>query len=172
MLQLPTADAANPFAALSLIAAPAILTNACSLLVMSTSNRLARAVDLGRELARELERTAASRDDAEAALRLRELAAANVRSILLVRALRAVYAAMGGFATATFISLVGVVFVDQFAAPVRGLVELLALGAGLLGVGGILWAAALLTRDTRIAVAVLSERVAVQQARFGSAARP
>jgi hypothetical protein len=36
---------ANPFAALSLIVAPAILTNASAVLAMSTSNRLARAVD-------------------------------------------------------------------------------------------------------------------------------
>ena len=46
---------AGPFAALSLIVAPAILTNACTLLIMSTSNRLARAVDLARELADQLE---------------------------------------------------------------------------------------------------------------------
>ncbi len=40
---------ANPFAALSLIVAPALLTNASSLLVVSTSDRLARAVDRVRE---------------------------------------------------------------------------------------------------------------------------
>ena len=45
----------NPFAVLSLIVAPAILTNAASVLVMSTSNRLARAIDRARDLARELE---------------------------------------------------------------------------------------------------------------------
>jgi len=47
----------NPFAVLSLIVAPAILTNAASVLAMSTSNRLARAVDRARELARQLEDT-------------------------------------------------------------------------------------------------------------------
>jgi hypothetical protein len=41
----------NPFAVLSLIVAPAVLTNACSVLVLSTSNRLARATDRVRELA-------------------------------------------------------------------------------------------------------------------------
>jgi Protein of unknown function (DUF2721) len=45
----------NPFAAFSLIVAPAILTNAASVLVMSTSNRLARAVDRARDRARQLE---------------------------------------------------------------------------------------------------------------------
>ena len=47
----------NPFALLSLIAAPAVLTNAASVLVMSTSNRLARVDDQARELAKRLEAT-------------------------------------------------------------------------------------------------------------------
>jgi hypothetical protein len=45
----------NPFAVLSLIVAPAVLTNASSVLVMSTSNRLACAVDRTRELSKQLE---------------------------------------------------------------------------------------------------------------------
>ena len=40
----------NPLATLSFIVAPAVLTNAASVMVMSTSNRLARAVDRAREL--------------------------------------------------------------------------------------------------------------------------
>jgi len=40
----------NPFAILSFIVAPAVLTNASSVLSMSTTNRLARAVDRAREL--------------------------------------------------------------------------------------------------------------------------
>jgi hypothetical protein len=50
----PLADAnqfsANPFVILTLIVAPAILTNAAALMIMSTSNRFARAVDRGRDL--------------------------------------------------------------------------------------------------------------------------
>jgi len=38
------ASGASPFAALTFIAAPALLTNASSLLMLGTSNRLARAV--------------------------------------------------------------------------------------------------------------------------------
>ena len=40
----------NPFAVLSWIIAPALLTNACTLLILSTANRLARAVDRAQEL--------------------------------------------------------------------------------------------------------------------------
>src|SRR5207237_7373304 len=88
----------TPLAALSLIAAPAILTNATSVLAMSTSNRLARAVDRARELARQLEQSAPDAADAATRRRLTELAAVDRRSLLLLRALRAVYVALGGFA--------------------------------------------------------------------------
>src|SRR5688500_1180939 len=93
----------SPFAALSLIVAPAILTNACSVLVMSTSNRLARAVDLTREVARELEATAPDSELPDTTRRLDELSAANERSVLLLRALRAIYTALAGFASATLL---------------------------------------------------------------------
>jgi hypothetical protein len=59
----------NPFAVLSLIVAPAVLTNACSVLVLSTSNRLARATDRVRELAKQLEAAAAADVQAQAAAR-------------------------------------------------------------------------------------------------------
>src|SRR6266851_1967718 len=44
----------NPFAVLTAVVAPAILTNACSVLALGTSNRLARVVDRTRVVAREL----------------------------------------------------------------------------------------------------------------------
>jgi Protein of unknown function (DUF2721) len=47
----------NPFAVLSFIVAPAVLTNASSVLTMSTNTRLAGAVDRARELSRQLEAT-------------------------------------------------------------------------------------------------------------------
>ena len=42
----------NPFAVLTAVVAPAILTNACSVLALGTSNRLARVVDRTRVVAR------------------------------------------------------------------------------------------------------------------------
>ena len=44
----------NPFAVLTAVVAPAILTNACSVLALGTSNRLGRVVDRTRVVAREL----------------------------------------------------------------------------------------------------------------------
>jgi hypothetical protein len=148
---------ATPFAALSLIVAPAILTNACSVLVMSTSNRLARTVDRGRELARELEGS----DDftsAAGARRLNELSAAEERSLLLVRALRCAYIALSGFAAATLMSLLGAVFVPVGRAEMTQVLEALALVAGVSGVASLVLASTLLVRETRLAVTVMGAR--------------
>ena len=47
--------AANPFAVLTFIVAPAILTNASSVMALGTSNRFARAIDRARSLATALQ---------------------------------------------------------------------------------------------------------------------
>lgn len=165
-------SSSSPFAALSLIVAPAILTNARSILVLSTSNRLARAVDLARSLASDLD--AVSVDDLRPDSRrwLDEMSAANTRSVLLLRALRAIYTALGGFSAATLIALLGVVFESRLPALSRDLIELLAVFAGAAGVGGIVWAAVLLLRETRIAVTSLELRFKSQQDRLRDVGAP
>jgi len=166
MLQVAAQSTSSPFAVLSLIVAPAILTNACSVLIMSTSNRVARAVDLSREVGRELDAVAPEDSSPESRRQLDEMSAAHTRSILLVRSLRALYTALGGFSSATLLALLGVVFESQLPEPVRWLPEVLAVLAGVVGVSGIVWAAVLLLRETRIAVTALELRYSVQRARF------
>lgn len=156
----------TPFAALSLIVAPAILTNGCSVLVLSTSNRLARAVDLARDLSRDLDAVSADELMPDSRRWLDEMSAAHTRSVLLLRALRAIYTALGGFSSATLLALLGVVFESRLPGPSRSLFELLAMLSGVIGVGGIVWAAVLLLRETRIAVTALELRFSAQQARF------
>lgn len=165
-------SSSSPFAALSLIVAPAILTNACSILVLSTSNRLARAVDLARELARDLDAVSAHDLKPDSRRWLDEMSAANTRSVLLLRALRAIYTALGGFSAATLIALLGVVFESRLPAPSRDLIELAAVIAGVIGVGGIVWAAVLLLRETRIAVTALELRFTSQQTRLRELGAP
>jgi hypothetical protein len=150
---------ANPFAALSLIVAPAILTNACSVLIMSTSNRFARTVDRSRELARELDQS----DDftSETGVRrLRELGMAEERSLLLLSAMRSAYVALSAFATATLLSLLGAVLVPAGQTTPLKVVEGLAILAGMLAVGALVNASILLVRETRLTVVVLRERAA------------
>jgi hypothetical protein len=165
------ADAiANPFAALSFIAAPAVLTNAASLLTMSTSNRLARAVDRARDLARQLEASElpsiapASGDDR----RLRELTVVEDRGVLLMRALRSYYSAISGFASATLISLVGAVLSARTEGLAVQAFETAAIGAGVFAVGALVHGSALLMRETTLAVTVMRERTAAVRSRRGA----
>ncbi|CAN5147614.1 MAG: DUF2721 domain-containing protein [Gemmatimonadetes bacterium] len=155
---------ANPFAVLSLIVAPAILTNASSVLTMSTSNRLARAVDRARELSKQLE-ASPDLNSSEATRRLHELTAAEERAMLLLQALRSFYAALGGFASATLLSLLGAVLVSLRADTVVRILEVVAVLAGLIAVGAMVHGSTVLVRETRIAVTVLRERAENLRAR-------
>jgi hypothetical protein len=147
----------NPFAVLSLMVAPAILTNAASLLAMSTSNRLARAVDRGRELSKQLEQMA-DLASPTAIRRLSDLDAAERRAILLVAALRRFYIAVGGFALATLLSLLGAALAAVESWQVVQTFELAGIAAGLLAVGAMVHGSFTLIRETRIALAVMRDR--------------
>lgn len=147
----------NPFAVMSLIVAPAILTNACSVLAMSTSNRLARSVDRARELSKQLEVDVES-ETPDTARRFRELSAAEQRALLLVRALRSLYAALAGFALAALVSLLGAILVPLRYVITVQLLEVGAVLTGFLAVVVLIHAASLLVTETRIAVQVLTER--------------
>jgi hypothetical protein len=160
----PLADSANPFAVLSLIVAPAILTNACSVLSLSTSNRLARAVDRARELAKQLEDPAGGAGGSETTRRLAELTAAEQRAVMLLGALRSFYVALGAFAAATFISALGAVLI-RLSGPVVLAFELGAVATGAIAVAALVYGSMLLVRETRIAVHVIRDRAAAVRAR-------
>ena len=87
----------NTFQLLTFIAAPALLTNASSVLVLSTSNRFARAVDRARALE--------AMDDTP--VHERALTRVVRRALTLNRALTAFYVAVASFATGTFSELLG-----------------------------------------------------------------
>lgn len=149
----------NPFAILTLMVAPAILTNASSVLIMSTSNRLARAVDRARELSKQLEQTT-NFDTPEPQRRLRELAAAERRALLLLRGLRSFYVALGAFALAAIVSLLGAVMASIPLTHLVYSLEVVGVTAGLVAVGAMIYGSVRLLQETRIAVRIVSERVA------------
>jgi MFS family permease len=150
---LPT----NPFAVLSFIVAPAVLTNASSVLILSTSNRLARAVDRTRALSRELEASPDPSSEADTQ-RLRELTTAEKRSVLLMRALRVFYLAVSGFASAALLSLTGAILAESAPPAVATLLGYVVIAAGLVAVGSVVFGSVLLVRETQMAVAILSEQ--------------
>jgi hypothetical protein len=160
----------NPFAVLSLIAAPAILTNACSLLAMSTSNRLARAVDRARELSKQLEE-AGGFATPEAGRRLSELTVAEQRTLQLLAALRSIYLALGSFAFSTLISLIGAVLAPLATSVLVRTLEAIAVSGGIVAVGALVHGSILLVRETRLVVQVLHERAQSIRALAASADR-
>ena len=100
-----TAVGNNPFGVLTSVVAPAILTNACSVLALGTSNRLARVVDRTRVVAAELAGFEPGTSNYEESFS--QLDRLQVRAQLLLRALRVFYASIGLFAAAALVSVVG-----------------------------------------------------------------
>ena len=94
----------NPFASLSLIAAPAVLTNASSVLALGTSNRFARAIDRARALSVLLEKQQVS-GDPMTIMRVHQLNRLERRSLILLQALRLFYLARASFAASAFTAL-------------------------------------------------------------------
>ena len=154
----------SPLAVLSLIVAPAVLTNASSVLAMSTSNRLARATDRVRELARQLEE-GSDFGTPQAQRRLHELSIAERRSQLLLAALRSIYAALGCFASATICALLASAVATAEASLAARTLALLGLLAGLLALAALVHGSLMLVRETRLVVQVLQERAASIRAR-------
>ncbi len=86
----------SPLAILTFIAAPAVFTNAASVLSLGTGNRLARVVDRTRQLADELRKD--SSDNPLNQMYLRQLARLDRRADRLVRGMTCFYTAVGAFA--------------------------------------------------------------------------
>jgi hypothetical protein len=146
----------NPFAAFTFIVAPAVLTNASAVLGLTTSNRLARAVDRARALVKELA-GADKKDDELDAFRVREVEVARTRAVYLVRALGFFQLACGSFAAATLAALFGAVFAMLNVTWLREVALAATLVCTCLAVGGIVTGCTVLVRESRIAYAILRE---------------
>ena len=154
----------SPFAILTAIVAPAVLTNACSVLALGTSNRIARVVDRTRVVNAELVALPAGSlvlDDLN-----RQYERLRVRAQLLLRALRIIYAALGGFAASALISVIGAVVTytaSQLAFWVAGGI---ALAAGIFAVSAVVTGCALMVRETRLALLSIAEEEALARKRY------
>jgi len=149
----------NPFALLSLIAAPAVLTNAASVLVMSTTNRFLRASERMRALAVRVE-------EKKITPGLRTLVRAQVdrterQAVLLLGALRAAYTAIGSFATASLISILGAGLANTSLAVGFHVLAGLALVVGVLGAAALVVACARLMTATRLSMLNMAEEAAL-----------
>lgn len=160
----------NPFAVLTFLAAPAVLTNASTVLALGTANRLARAADRARLLSNQLLSSTNATDPA-AALQAKDFDHALQRSKLFVRALRSFYFAAGSFAAGTCVSLIGATggFFDLHWLVLAGQALTLIMAAA--GVIAIVKGATLLVFETRLAIRVLDdedEAIQAWKTRVGS----
>ena len=157
----------TPFAALSLIAAPAILTNASSVLALSTSNRFLRAGERMRAVASELQKLPPGD---EHSLLLVQASRIERQALLLLTALRGAYVALGSFAAASLISIVGAGLAPTSFRVASQVTVGLALVVGFGGVGGIVMACTHLFRATRLSLLNISEEATLIRRREASRA--
>jgi uncharacterized protein DUF2721 len=100
---------ADPFSILTVVVAPAVLTNASSVLALGTNNRLARVADRAHAVTAQLANLESSARDRE--ISSGELATLQTRAQLLLRALRYFYLGLGLFASSALISIAGSIVV-------------------------------------------------------------
>jgi hypothetical protein len=165
---------ASPFAVLSLIVAPAILTNASSVLAMSTTTRLARAVDRARDLATQIEGREVTTAvdipvDEEFTRLMNELTATERRAVMLTEVLQSFYVALGGFATATLLSLVGAVLINFTTGHAITVVEIVAVATGVIAVGALVRGSVILVHETAIGLQIMHDRAQRIRARLHGA---
>lgn len=156
-MQLPDGEFShNPFALLTFLAAPAILTNASTLLALSTSNRLARAADRARTAAAAAI-SGSAHDPILTELNEKDFETASRRARLLVSALATVYLAIGCFSTGTLVSLIGA-FAGYFEISWAVVAAQMAtIGAVVVGVISLASAALRLVGETRLALRVIDQ---------------
>jgi len=147
----------NPFALLSLVGAPAVLTNAAAVLALSTSNRFLRASERMRSFAAEVRKKKASPDIR--ALLLRQMDRTEQQASLLLGALRGAYVAAGAFTATTLVSILGAA-VAPHSPRLDGWLAGGALGVGVLGAAALVQACQRLLAATRSSMVNMSEEAA------------
>jgi VIT1/CCC1 family predicted Fe2+/Mn2+ transporter len=141
---------------LSAMITPAVLISACGSLILATSDRLSKAVNRTREISTALMPRAATEQRADGREEERrmlfvQLDYATTRSRLLQRALSRLYAALGFFVgTSVAIGLVAVTDSSFTIVPVV---------LGLSGAGLLLYAAFLLIKESRFALAAVNDEM-------------
>jgi hypothetical protein len=140
----------SPFAILTAIVAPAVLTNACSVLALGTANRVARVVDRTRAVTAEIANHEVGSE--LYTLLSHQLELLRIRGRLLVRALRFAYMALGGFASSALIAVVGGALTHFRYAPALTAAAVAGLTIGVLSVSGLVMACAFIVRETTLAI--------------------
>jgi hypothetical protein len=157
----------SPLAALTFVAAPALLTNASSVLALGTINRMLRTRDRMHELF--LESKTRGQTDEER-IRLVEVTNRVERQAgFLLTALHAIYFALAAFASATLVTLLG----SAIAILLDGLwvhaMALLGLLLGFFGAGCLVIGCMSLFRATRLSLVNIRDEATAIRTRSAAA---
>jgi hypothetical protein len=150
----------NPFAVLTFIAAPAILTNATSVLAMSTINRWLRALDRMHELLKESETTSPQPEKLTERVNHVER-----QAVMLLGALHWIYLALGAFAAATLVTLLGGVAGQLGNEIATRIIVSAGLLLGFVGVTGLIGGCTQLFRATQLSLQNVHVEAALIRAR-------
>jgi len=153
----------NPFAVLTFIVAPAILTNATSVLAMSTINRMLRTRERMQQLFAESEASVQSRD----ARFVEQVNRVERQAVLLLSAMRWIYVSLGAFAAASLVTLLGALSGQLGNEILVGIVVGAGLLLGVLGVAGLVGGCVNLFHATQLSLMNIREEAALIRARQG-----
>jgi hypothetical protein len=149
----------SPFGVLTFIVAPALLTNASSVLAMSTINRMLRTRDRMHELFAKSEESGQS--ERETARLIEQVNRVEKQAVLLLRALHSIYVALGAFSGATLVTLLGAGLASFQGALWFRVLAGLGLALGLIGVGGLVFGSASLFQATQLSLISIREEAAL-----------
>ena len=160
----------SPFAALTMIVAPAMLTNASCVLAMSTINRMLRTRERMRELFKE---SAADGQPSDEIARVeRQVDRVERQAMLLMSALGSIYVALGSFALATLVSLLGAAFVSIAGELLFRILAAFGFTLGVVGVTGLVFGCARLFRATQLSLLNIREEAAAIRDRRAQRSTP
>ncbi len=149
---LPGAD---PFSILTIVVAPAVLTNASSVLALGTNNRLARVADRTHAVIAHLSTLEPGARDYE--LSKAQLPALQTRAQLLLRALRCFYLGLGLFASSALISIAGSIVVYYGGRTTFQIAAGIGVLCGASAVISLVCGGILMIRETQLAVIGLAD---------------
>jgi len=145
-----TLAGADPFSILTVVVAPAVLTNASSVLALGTNNRLARVADRSHAVTAQLAKLEPGARDREVSAA--ELTTLQTRAQLLLRALRCFYLGLGLFASSALISIAGSIVVYYGLPSAFQIAAAIGVACGASAVIALVCGCLLMIRETQLAV--------------------
>ncbi len=149
MMELTSAGS-DPFSILTVVVAPAVLTNASSVLALGTNNRLARVADRSHAVTAQLAKLEPGAREHQIATT--EFTALQMRAQLLLQALRCFYLGLGLFASSALISIAGSIVVYYGWPSAFRIAAGIGVACGASAVIALVCGCVLMIRETQLAV--------------------